>query len=281
MYYLTISNFLEDISSLSHSNIFLCLCIVHLGRLSYLSLLFSGTLHSFEHVFLSLTCLWILFFSQLFVRPPQTITLPSCISFSWGWLITTFKYNPQCLLWPWNFIFLSNMIPHNKTGWYDLRLTCALDIKSPGHICDVIVLWHLLGEIFLKLQLLVRVFWKMWIHQRGYLAWLWFWWQWRWWWWCYLIAVWIPLGLRGRARMWVQWGKINSWRALPPLSWGLSILPLDDREWTQWLWLKALVSIPGSGRSPGEGNGYPLQYSCLENSMDRGAWWVAKKSDMT
>ena len=33
-----------------------------------------------------------------------------------------------------------------------------------------------------------------------------------------------------------------------------------------------LGSIPGSGRSPGEGNGYPLQYSCLENSMDRGAW---------
>ena len=31
-------------------------------------------------------------------------------------------------------------------------------------------------------------------------------------------------------------------------------------------------SIPGLGRSPGEGNGYPFQYSCLENSMDRGAW---------
>ena len=31
-------------------------------------------------------------------------------------------------------------------------------------------------------------------------------------------------------------------------------------------------SIPGSGRSPGEGNGYPLQYSHLENSTDRGAW---------
>ena len=30
--------------------------------------------------------------------------------------------------------------------------------------------------------------------------------------------------------------------------------------------------IPGLGRSPGEGNGYLLQYSCLENSMDRGAW---------
>ena len=31
-------------------------------------------------------------------------------------------------------------------------------------------------------------------------------------------------------------------------------------------------SIPGLGRSPGKGNGNPLQYSCLENSMDRGAW---------
>ena len=36
-----------------------------------------------------------------------------------------------------------------------------------------------------------------------------------------------------------------------------------------------LSLIPGWGRSPGEGNGYPLQYSCLENPMDRGAWWAA------
>ena len=35
-----------------------------------------------------------------------------------------------------------------------------------------------------------------------------------------------------------------------------------------------LGPIPGLGRSPGEGNGYPLQYSCLENPMDRGAWWA-------
>ena len=35
-----------------------------------------------------------------------------------------------------------------------------------------------------------------------------------------------------------------------------------------------LGSIPGSGRSAGEGNGNPLQYSCLENSMDGGAWWA-------
>ena len=33
-------------------------------------------------------------------------------------------------------------------------------------------------------------------------------------------------------------------------------------------------SIPGSRRSPEEGNGNPLQYSCLENSMDGGAWWA-------
>ena len=33
-------------------------------------------------------------------------------------------------------------------------------------------------------------------------------------------------------------------------------------------------SIPGSGRSPGEGNGNPLQNSCLENPMDRRAWWA-------
>ena len=32
--------------------------------------------------------------------------------------------------------------------------------------------------------------------------------------------------------------------------------------------------IPGSGRFPGEGHGNPLQYSCLENPMDRGAWWA-------
>ena len=35
-----------------------------------------------------------------------------------------------------------------------------------------------------------------------------------------------------------------------------------------------LCSIPGSGRSPGEGNGNPLQFSCLENPMDGGVWWA-------
>ena len=38
--------------------------------------------------------------------------------------------------------------------------------------------------------------------------------------------------------------------------------------------VRDLGSILGLGRSPGEGKGYPLQYSRLENSMDRGAWWA-------
>jgi len=38
--------------------------------------------------------------------------------------------------------------------------------------------------------------------------------------------------------------------------------------------VKDLGSIPGLGRSFGEGHGNPIQYSCLENSMDRGAWWA-------
>ena len=37
--------------------------------------------------------------------------------------------------------------------------------------------------------------------------------------------------------------------------------------------------IPGSGRSPGEGNGNPLHYSCLESSMDRRAWWATVNGD--
>ena len=38
--------------------------------------------------------------------------------------------------------------------------------------------------------------------------------------------------------------------------------------------MQEMCSIPGSGRSPGEKNDNPLQYSCLENFMDRGAWWT-------
>ena len=58
---------------------------VHLRRLSYLPMLFSGTLHSVGYIFPFLLCLWLLFFSQLLIRLPETTTLPSYISFSWEW----------------------------------------------------------------------------------------------------------------------------------------------------------------------------------------------------
>ena len=50
--------------------------------------------------------------------------------------------------------------------------------------------------------------------------------------------------------------------------------------------IRDMGSVPGLGRSPARGNGDPLQYSCLENSMDRGAWratdhGVAEESDET
>ena len=44
--------------------------------------------------------------------------------------------------------------------------------------------------------------------------------------------------------------------------------------------MRELGSIPGSGRSPGEGNGNPLQCSCLESPMDGGAWWAAVRGSL-
>ena len=60
----------------------------------------------------------------------------------------------------------------------------------------------------------------------------------------------------------------------------LKNLPADVRD------ARDVGLITGWGRSPGEGNGTPLQYSCLENPMDGGAWWatahgVTKESDTT
>ena len=51
-------------------------------------------------------------------------------------------------------------------------------------------------------------------------------------------------------------------------------LPVQE---TQEMW----VQSPGQGRSLGEGNGNPVQYSCLKNSMDRGALWGRKELDTT
>ena len=77
---LGISNFLEVISSLSHSVVFLYFFALITGEdflisPCYLSLPFIG------YIFPFLICLWVLFFSQLFVRPPQTAILPFCLFF--------------------------------------------------------------------------------------------------------------------------------------------------------------------------------------------------------
>ena len=82
---LGISNFLEEISSLSHSGLFLYFCIDRWRRLSYLFWLFFGTLHSDAYIFPFLLGFLLLFFSKLFVMPPQTAILLFCISFPWGW----------------------------------------------------------------------------------------------------------------------------------------------------------------------------------------------------
>ena len=101
---LGISNYLEEISSLSPVYCFpLFLCFDHWGRLSVLSLLFFGTLHSDGFIFCFVLWRLLLFFSQLLVRPPQTTILPFCISFSWGWsgsLPPVQDHEPGCVVLP-------------------------------------------------------------------------------------------------------------------------------------------------------------------------------------
>ena len=80
---LGISNFLEEISSLSHSVVFLYFFAL-IAEEGFL-ILFFGTLHSNGNTFPFLLCFSLLFFSQLFVRPPQTNILLFCISLPWGW----------------------------------------------------------------------------------------------------------------------------------------------------------------------------------------------------
>ena len=76
-----------------------------------------------------------------------------------------------------------------------------------------------------------------------------------------------------------SWTRLSNWTELNYKEKG-GLLPW----WLRWLTVcraEDLGSIPGLGRFPGEGKGNPPQYSCLENSMDRGSWqatvhWVAK-----
>ena len=61
--------------------------------------------------------------------------------------------------------------------------------------------------------------------------------------------------------------KILNWIAFP-----FSVFPGGSEDKASSCHVGDLGSIPGLGRSPGEGNGNPLQYSCLENPMDGGTW---------
>ena len=88
-YSLGISNFLVEISIFHILCFPLFLCSVHLGRLSHLSLLFFGTSHSDEYIFLFLLCLSLPLLSQLYVRPPHTTILPLNFFFLGMVLIST------------------------------------------------------------------------------------------------------------------------------------------------------------------------------------------------
>ena len=81
-------------------------------KLSYLSLMFFGTLHSDGCIIPFVLCLLLNFFSQLFVRPPQTTILPCCIYFSWGWfwsLPPIQCYEPLSIVL--QALYLSDLIP--------------------------------------------------------------------------------------------------------------------------------------------------------------------------
>ena len=88
------------------------LCIDQLRRLSYLSLLFFETLHSNGYILPFLICLSLLFFSQLFVRPPQTALLLLGIYFPWRW---SWSLSPVQCHEPLSIVFqafcLSDLIP--------------------------------------------------------------------------------------------------------------------------------------------------------------------------
>ena len=92
-------------------------------------------------------------------------------------------------------------------------------------------------------------------------------WTWVWassgsWWWTGKRGV---LQSTGSQRVRHNWATELIW---------CNSIPWWVRWWRICLQCRNVASIPWSGKPPGEGNGYPLHYSCLENSMDRGAWWA-------
>ena len=91
---LGISNFLEESSSLSQSVVSLYFFALITEEGFLISPCYSLKLHSNGYIFAFILCFLLLFFSRLFVRPPQTAILLFCISFSWGW--SWFLFPVQC-----------------------------------------------------------------------------------------------------------------------------------------------------------------------------------------
>ena len=79
----------------------------------------------------------------------------------------------------------------------------------------------------------------------------------------------VSCSLPGSSVHGILQAKILNWIAFP-----FSVFPGGSEDKASSCHVGDLGSIPGLGRSPGEGNGNPLQYSCRENPMDGGAWWA-------
>ena len=113
-------NFPEEISSFSHSIVFLYFSALITEEGFLISPCYSlELLHSNVYIFFFLLCVLLLFFSQLFVRPPQTAILPFCISFSWrwSWLITaSCTVSRTSLHSSWG--ALSDLIPWICLSWH-------------------------------------------------------------------------------------------------------------------------------------------------------------------
>ena len=126
-----------------------------LRRLSYLSLLFFGTLHSNGYVFPFLLCLSLLFFSQLFVSPPQTAILSVCISFSWGW----FWWLPPVQCHKPSSIVLQALCPWDLIPWiyFSLPLYNHKEFDL-GHTWMVLVVFPIFFS--LSLNLAIRSSWS-------------------------------------------------------------------------------------------------------------------------
>ena len=91
-----------------------------LWRLSYLSLFFFGTLHLDGYILPFLLCLLLLFFSKLFIRPPQTTILLFCISF-WGMILITASY-----IMSWTSVHSSSGTLFNRSNPLKLFVTSTV-----------------------------------------------------------------------------------------------------------------------------------------------------------